>query len=520
MENNIPSEEEQSPIDTKENNNPVIITANSSLSWIRLRNFYMTNAFQWFVWMIFHFSMVFFFTFQLKSVFLVGIFLGFANIIAFFLDIPIGIIQRYYSTKKLFIFWAISQLIATIIFFNFIYSFFSQVWDISKVIVPEWFESVFSWFFWDVLNWILILVASFCYWLTKEINDISTFWYILSHANPSEYSKILARNNITYWLGSLTWLVLSGIILSINPTFAVVTLAIIIVLFLTFTSRFFDNSEDTIETSDIVSFTVAVKRLSKENIQEYLSEKININDLPKVIENAKYIFFKPRAKETSKLDIKVFIEECKKNFATIWKIMSHMPIYILIYWTMTLVLIFWFWDTFATTFLIDFLDGIAPGWSYILLAVIAIPALWLQEIAGKIAGKIWVKTVAFIGLGLSGASLIAMGIFAWGEWNWLIFISLAIINSIGYSCGMSLGQNWFLESYNKIYASSNNLTEIDANASAWPMKILQNFANVIWLMLWWVILWAFGYQGFFLIFGSIIIWALVWSIMRKDSLEI
>jgi hypothetical protein len=46
--------------------------------------------------------------------------------------------------------------------------------------------------------------------------------------------------------------------------------------------------------------------------------------------------------------------------------------------------------------------------SYVLLAFIAIPALGLQEIAGKISQKIGVKTVAFIGLGLSGISLIAM----------------------------------------------------------------------------------------------------------------
>ena len=99
----------------------VIISTNTSLDGYRLKNFYMTNAFQGFVWMVFHFSVVFFFTFQLKSVALVGIFLGIANLIAFFLDIPIGILQRYYSTKKLFIIGAISQLIAVGIFFNFIY---------------------------------------------------------------------------------------------------------------------------------------------------------------------------------------------------------------------------------------------------------------------------------------------------------------------------------------------------------------------------------------------------------------
>ncbi len=48
---------------------------------------------------------------------------------------------------------------------------------------------------------------------------------------------------------------------------------------------------------------------------------------------------------------------------------------------------------------------------------------------------------------------------------------------------MSLGQNQFLDAYNNIYAKTLNLKEIDSNASAGPMKILQNAANVIGLVL-------------------------------------
>ncbi len=114
----IPHEEEK-------NSNPLIkISVNTSLDGYRLRNFYLTNGLQGFTWMLFHFAVVFFFTFQLQSVLLVGIFLGVANAIAFVLDIPIGILQRYYSTKKLFTIGAISQLIAVGIFFNFIYGAF------------------------------------------------------------------------------------------------------------------------------------------------------------------------------------------------------------------------------------------------------------------------------------------------------------------------------------------------------------------------------------------------------------
>jgi hypothetical protein len=54
-----------------------------------------------------------------------------------------------------------------------------------------------------------VIIASICYGLTKEINDISTYGYILSHADPSDYGVILARNNITFGVGSLLGLLLS-----------------------------------------------------------------------------------------------------------------------------------------------------------------------------------------------------------------------------------------------------------------------------------------------------------------------
>lgn len=70
-------------------------------------------------------------------------------------------------------------------------------------------------------------------------------------------------------------------------------------------------------------------------------------------------------------------------------IMLHNPPYMIVYWTMSLVLIFGFWDTFASTFLIDFLAKIgSEKTAYLLLACIAIPALGLQEISSHVAEKI------------------------------------------------------------------------------------------------------------------------------------
>jgi hypothetical protein len=63
-----------------------------------------------------------------------------------------------------------------------------------------------------------------------------------------------------------------------------------------------------------------------------------------------------------------------------------------------------------------------------------------------------------------------------------MIIGVALINSLGYACGMSTGQNQFLDIYNRIYADHEKLTEVNANASSGPMKVIQNMANVIGLV--------------------------------------
>ncbi|MBS9784378.1 hypothetical protein KGV55_03435, partial [Candidatus Gracilibacteria bacterium] len=99
----------------------------------------------------------------------------------------------------------------------------------------------------------------------------------------------------------------------------------------------------------------------------------------------------------------------------------------------------------------------------------------------------------------------------------LAIIGISLINAVGYACGMAIGQNEFLRLYNEVYAKKQGLKEIDANASAGPMKLIQNFANVIGLAGGGILL-AFGFAVFFFIFGAIILGTLVWTIMRKKDI--
>lgn len=72
---------------------------------------------------------------------------------------------------------------------------------------------------------------------------------------------------------------------------------------------------------------------------------------------------------------------------------------------------------------------------------------------------------------------------------------------------MGIAQGMFLDVYNGFYAKKFDLKEIDSNASASPMKIIQNLANVIGLCLGGLLLAIFGmlglgFAGFFAVFGA------------------
>ena len=98
------------------------ITLETEADLVKRQNLHLVSAFIGFVWMLFHFTVVFFFTLILKSPVLVGIFLGFGNLVALLIDVPVSILGRYFAPRKLYVFATLSMLGAGLIFLKFIYA--------------------------------------------------------------------------------------------------------------------------------------------------------------------------------------------------------------------------------------------------------------------------------------------------------------------------------------------------------------------------------------------------------------
>lgn len=502
----------------------VIVSLQEWLSGIKSLNLHITVMLLSFMSMLFHFTSVYFFTLQLESLALVWVFLWLWNLFAFFFDVPIGILQYYFKPKTLYMFGIISQIISMLIFANFIFSITGYVSE-NIVETVGVFESVLSFFLTDIVNIILLIIAAMCYWFTKEVNDITTITYVLNNAHPNQYKTIFAKNNLFFWIWSFLGLVLSWLILSSSvPELIIVHILFILGIIFFVAFKFFDNDEKVVKIEDIQNFYLQKENLSFKKVGDVFSDSVSQMvkkiDIKETLKNTKYLILKPSFMKESKISFSEITQQTSLSFRDIFQTLAFsIDKHLIVYWAFIMLLTFGFWDTFASTFLIDFLDQVKPGWSFALLGLIAIPAFGLQDIFWKLSDRLWAFKLSLFGLFLSASSLIIMAFFA-GDKNMFIVLWLALVNSVWYAICMSLSVANFLETYNIAHADRKGLTQIDANASAAPMKILQNLANVVWLFLWGLILSLAWFAGFFFVFGLFIMWFFIWSIVMRKKITI
>jgi len=478
---------------------------------IKRNNLYLASACIGFVWMLFHFTVVFFFTLNLGSPLLVGLFLGLGNVISLVLDVPVSILGKFFASKKLFLFAAISMLAAGLIFLKFIYA--------SSLFTPDSASGVttlLGHFLDSTSNLVLLAVAAGLYGFTKEVNDLTTLSYILNNSDPSEYSSIISKNNIYTGAGSLFGLLASGFILSFSPTAAIITLIVFVVMLIFFIFSFFDSSDKTISLADITKLKVIAQRPNIDSIKEYAIGYVAKTDFAKLAAETKLIFLRPQVVQETGFDPKKIVPETIEEVKNIRKVIVELPINMSLIWFMVIVLLFGFWDTFAASFLIDYLAKLpgAASFGYALLGILAIPAFVTQELFIKMSRTLGVFIVAAFGLIVSGGSLMMFGMV-----DGIPFVILfGLLNSLGYAAGMGLAQGGFLDLYNAEYAKKQSLSEIDSNASASPMKMILNAANVVGLTLGGVMLAIFGFGGFFFVFGAALIATGIGSFVYRSRL--
>lgn len=478
------------------------VSTESSFDEIRRKNFFIYGFISSFVWMCFHFTLVFFFGLRLQSALLVGIFLGLGNFVSFLVDSPVGVLQKYFHAKKIFIASAVLMLTVSVIFLYFIFSSSSSSGD---SLIGNFLSSGF--------NILLLFVSVGLYGLIKELSDVTSLSYIMNNADPSEYAELLSKNNIFSGLWALTGLIISWVVLSFNLLAAVSILVIFITVFIVFIVFYFDNSKNTININigDIKKLKIISPQETLESVKQYTISQVQKADFVQIAKNMKFIFLKPmqlrwainwkEIYDTTIADMKAFYDViCLRPFNNKLLMMS------------AIIVLFGFWDTFVITFLIEFLNKIInsngdnlvlqviPITGYIFIAIMAIPAFGAQLPMINLSKKIGTFLVIFFGVLLSAISMFLFGIFD----GFTIVLAVGIINSIGYACAMPLSQGEFSDLYNQVYAEKRKLTEIDSNASSAPLKMILNLANVVGLIIGGLLIAIVGFNGTFFVLGLIL----------------
>ena len=181
----------------------IFISPESGLHGIRKWNLHLTVGFLSFLVMLFHFTAVYFFTLQLESVALVGIFLGIGNLCAMLLDVPAGILQRYYRSRTLYISWAVAHIIAMLIFANFIFAVNAFI---SQSIEDEGLWSVIRFFLLDGLNWYSFSLLPFVMDMQKRYMMLQLFLTFSTRqlliSTVLLFLKIIFSRESVHFLGS------------------------------------------------------------------------------------------------------------------------------------------------------------------------------------------------------------------------------------------------------------------------------------------------------------------------------
>lgn len=500
------------------------VTIESWENALKMKNLFNIWIFIWFVWILFHFTIIFFFWLVLESSLLVGLFLWIWNLLALILDIPIWVLQKYIKAKTFLIISSFLIILTLIIFIKFIY-FTWSAWSIYW-----WLIDKTIWYLWlflnSTFNIILLLIAAALYGIIKESFDITTLSYILNNSTPSEYASLISKYNIRFWIWALIWLISSWVLLAFNIQIAIFIFIFIVSIFIWFIATYFDNNSKTIEIDDFkkirsIKFDQITNDLTKK--ANWFVSKVNIKNLLELSRDSKIILLKP-TEIKKKFNFEEIINTTIENFVRFKNTIAKKPLNLVIFWLLLMIIQFGFWDTFVSTFQVEFLDKIISlnkdtfiikqtwwllTW-YVFLWLMVLPAFLLQDFFINLSKKIWIFKVVMFWVSISWISLF----FFWFVDKIYLVLLFWLLNSVWYAATMPLAQATFWEVYNIDYASKYKLKEIDSTASAAPLKIVLNFANVVWLVLWWLIVSLLWFNGFFIVFSFLIFWLLIYSFLH------
>ncbi len=490
---------------------PSFILEHSNIKDSKSWHFYLLIAWWASLYTVMNISIVLFLQYALKSIALAGAALAVWSCFALLFDWVFSYIQKVFSTRTLFL--------------------SSIVWMMFSIIL-----------FMLGVNIALVFIATIFFRISFDLCDITAVSSILSKSLPAEYGQNLSYKQLAQWLWMISWLVISAILFkasyliestaktgadfinvenSFITTLFMMKVSILILLIVLFCFAF-------------LLFDKNILHLSKDNIL-YSFQKLEADTIDnlkhkytEIVKNVREKISKPNQitlkSNKSKLNTKELLWELTWAIKTSISFFTKRPLNLGLVWSITVMSIFSYWDTFLMTFLPIFFTEVLQTQQWflkwmpgsLLLLIFILPVLWLLPIVAKKADKMGRSTFMIFGMILTAFSCLVIGMISKSNFTIIFLAGFGI--SFGYLFAMSSAKANTAAKISEFLAVENDKKEIDSHSSAWPMSLIDNVGNIIWPLVGGIMIYLFGFQGFLLIFAVFLIIIIISTMKRYNKI--
>ncbi len=499
---------------------PGFVLSHTNIKDAKIWHFYLLMTGWACVYTTMNVAVILFLQDALGSIFMAGLALALGSVCALLFDGVFSSLQKVFSARSLFLTSIMGMILAV---FLFVISFHP----------------------------VFVFLAVILFRIAYDLCDITAVSYILAESLPAEYGQNLSYKQLSQGIGMIGGFLVSAIVLStayfvgdiseavmdktsqlfdaqlqtafVSALFFVKAFLLILLIALWGAAYLlFDQEEFELSRAKIVS---SFQELEAETVKE-LKKKT-----AKIVRNIPGLQLQQATGQEIRLvstdikhqfDFRATFSELGSAMKDIFLVIRKRPSNIPLVWSLSVLCIFSYWDTFLGTFMPIFFTEILreqSGWLHavpgsILMFLFIVPVLGLLPLAAKWGDKHGRHYLIMTGLVLTTIASFAVGLM--DPKQFFLFLLAGFGISFGYLFVMSAVRANTAAKLNEFLAMERGDDKIDSNAFAGSMMLTDNLGNIVGTLLGGALITFFSFQGFFVIFGVLLL-VIIAITIRKYS---
>lgn len=498
---------------------PSFILKHTEIKGEKMWHFYLLIAWWTAAYTAMSISVLLFLEHAFWSLFVAWLAIAIWNSVSFFLDWFITSLQTRFHSRTLFLAW-IGWMVISIIFFI-----------------------LFS-------NVVFVFLAAMFFSVSFDVVDITSMSYIMAKSLPANYWQNLSYKETARWIWLLFWLLISWIVIWAsyfiwdiwdwaikmtaemlkiqNANFEtwlfisqLLLLALLLWLYF-FAFILFDKNVKVLSKDYVIA---SFQELKSATLDWFRNSAISVTKKTlEKLEPWKNEIELKSSWEKKSINWKEIFSEISSWIILLKEIFSKKSKNFSLFWLIIVITIFSYWDTFLGTYLPLFFTEFLKAQSWwlknipwsILSLILILPVLGFYPIMAKMWDKIWRFKFIYWWLWATAIAVFLMWILDYSLF--LTFIFLGLVLSTAYVAVMATIKAETAWKINEFVAVERWQNEIDTNISAWPLMMTNNFWNIIWPVFWWLFIDWMWFQGYFILFWSILLIFFAYSIFKMKKI--